>query len=492
MGSIGEVFTPLAWGRFAVSQAGLVDQWLSGRTILDPTLGNGQLLAALVESALADGHSPEALPFGNLYGIELDPGHHDKAVRHFQDAYGVDMGANFRRGDFFELEPHRCHVVLGNPPWINFSDLPTREKQLYKERFLRYGLAPDTQKLLLGGARIDVAALVVQKALLEHLTEGGEAWFFLPLSLFLNDGAHQSFRAYSTGGVSFAPQKIFDFQKERVFPGISTRYGLVCFHRDQQAEFPIPFFQWEGGTWRPREARPVFRSDDPLSVGEAGETSHWSEQKKIPLERRSLPRQGVNTGGANSVFFFEDFEVVDEGLCRAGGVPLPRSYVHPLITGSQFRDPWAPAHKWVLLPCDDSGKPLSPAALGRVPLLRNYLETHRQALLARKGALLQAWRNRGIWWALLGVGPYNFAPYKVVWEAFGKERFRPILLEGAWQANQSLQAFIPCWTEVEALRILDQLRDPFVESYLRSLKMAGTMNWAQPGKIRRLLCIGPD
>ena len=57
--------------------------------------------------------------------------------------------------------------------------------------------------------------------------------------------------------------------------------------------------------------------------------------------------------------------------------------------------------------------------------LAEYFSTRKGQLLARKGTMLNAWMKRGIWWACLGVGEYNFAPFKVVWEAYGKANFRP-------------------------------------------------------------------
>ena len=61
---------------------------------------------------------------------------------------------------------------------------------------------------------------------------------------------------------------------------------------------------------------------------------------------------------------------------------------------------------------------------------------------------------------------------------------------GTWQINQSLQAGMSFTNKREANKVLRQLKAPFVEAYLRSLMMEGTMNWAQPGKIKKLLDIG--
>lgn len=486
--SIGRVFTPLVWAKWAAVRGGLVAKWLSGSSVLDPTLGTGQLLAALVELALEAGHSLKSLPFSRLFGVEIDPETRLQALDSFRRSYGVDMEGQFLCADLFESKPVVCDLLFGNPPWITFGDLPFRVKAAYKARFLQSGLVPDARKLLLGGSRIDVAALVVQKTLADWLAPGGEAWFFLPLSLFLNDGAHAAFRNYRTPAGPFSPFVLCDFGDESVFGSVATRYALAGFRRDTSPVYPITYEQMEKGRWRRREARPAFGPTDPLSIGDPG-AAVWTAPG-IPVEKRSVPRQGVNTGGANSVFFFDRCEPAEGGLCRAGGRLLPRVLVHPLITSDQFRDPAREPRKWVLIPHGPDGRPLDQASLEALPSAFPYLAEHRAVLEARKGALVGAWKARGRWWALLGVGPYSFAPYKIVWEAYGRQEFRPRLFSGDWQVNQALQAYIPCWDEATARRLLEELSRPSVEAYLRSMNMPGTMNWAQPGKIRRLLEVG--
>lgn len=122
-----------------------------------------------------------------------------------------------------------------------------------------------------------------------------------------------------------------------------------------------------------------------------------------------------------------------------------------------------------------------------LPELKNYLEENKEALQNRKGVMLNAMMKRGHWWAMLGVGAYNFFPHKIVWEAYGKTSFNPTILEGHWQANQSLLAFIPVKTLAEAGRIQAELSDKQIENYLHSLKIEWTMNWAQPGKIKKII-----
>jgi hypothetical protein len=125
------------------------------------------------------------------------------------------------------------------------------------------------------------------------------------------------------------------------------------------------------------------------------------------------------------------------------------------------------------------------------PDLCQHLTEAKKELQERKGTLIRSSISKGIWWSLLGVGPYSFAPYKVIWEAYGKSDFTPVVLHSyagqVWQANQAMQAFIPCWDEADAKRICEGLTHPSILSLLQQLNGDGTCNWAQPGKIKEVL-----
>jgi hypothetical protein len=108
-------------------------------------------------------------------------------------------------------------------------------------------------------------------------------------------------------------------------------------------------------------------------------------------------------------------------------------------------------------------------------------------LEARRGHWLRRWIERGRWWALLGVGPYCFTPYRVTWPAYGADRFTPRVVPSPWQGQQALHAHIACETYDEALALAAALGRPAVEAYLRAFGTAGTRNFAQPGRVARLL-----
>lgn len=487
--NIGCVYTPVQRAASFFERYDIFEQWMKGCTVFDPTMGSGNLLEALIVMGLNKGFSIRDLPTHLLFGNELNTVQYDKTLTYFHTRYGLDMQGQFYNMDVFSLPSKAYDIVLSNPPWCNFTDLPLAYKSFVKPIFIELGLVLDTKKVLWGSSRIDIAALVVQKIMKDFLVPHGRCYCFIPLSLFLNGGAHRSFRAYRVGGTSFAPLEIYDLNGTDVFTGIGTRHGFVVFERDVHVEDVVPYFIWEQEAWREYQASPLFVSDHPLSVGTAQELAELREKPSIEVPDFARPRQGLNTSGCNDVFFFTSCtNVEDDHVCLGGTLIAPKKWVYPLMVGKNFREEDMTQQKWVLLlHHPKTGKPLSEDDVRHCDTVWSYLKQHEETLRHRKGVMIQSMIQKGFWWALLGVGKYSFAPYKIIWEASGKSTFRPKIVHGHWQANQSLQACMPMDTHERAKGILKRLQSNHVEQYLLSMKMKGTQSWAQPGKIKNLL-----
>lgn len=491
--SIGAVFTPTHWAKFAIETFGLLEKWLDGKRIFDPTMGEGSLLLSLIELGLSKGYALADLPTQHLYGVELNKSYYDAFLQK-AEKYSLNP-ANFWNQDLFFWDipasaSSRFDIILGNPPWQNFVDLPADYKEIAKPLYFKYDLVGKAQDLLWGGSRMDIASLVIQKAIAEHLEEEGEAIFFIPLSLLLNDGANETFRNFKVHQTQYALQVVYDFGAERAFEGVATRYGLAHFKRNLPTHYPIPYYLKVGKVWEKLFAKPLLHRLAPLSVTVGEHENPLDDWKPLTILPTQAPRQGINTCGANDIFFFEECEDFDKEnyLLNQKNI-LPKRFIFPLIMGKNFNatpNTQKKPLKWVLLPYNSKGKCLSMAEIARFPTLLAYFQAHQATLQNRKGTMLQAWIKKGYWWAMLGVGAYNFAPYKVVWEAYGKNTFEPRIFRKRWQANQALQCYIPCEDEATAQKILAYLQNPAIEAYLLSLKMEGTMNWAQVGKIKRL------
>lgn len=558
--SIGEVDTPLPWAVWVAERYGIVNRWLEGATVLDPTMGEGNLLEALLYGGIQRGIPFDRLPIDTLYGIERQGEKLTRFFKRIQDRYRLELPReNFLEADILldgidsigtsvslkgavsvraewqealssnHIPP--VDILFGNPPWITFASLPQAYKNQIKELFLRYSLVPKKNQALLGRSRVDLSALIVLLAISRFLRPGGEAVFFLPLSLFYGEGAGEGFRRFRSGDIPFHVREVVELPMEKVFPGVSTRGGVVYVKRDEEQQFPVRVYRMQKGSRGSEsvypmreyvyEARSGARGEDsgrPYHREKYEEKDFWVASPidgpesswilyqgkhpfpeglpRIPLPKESFPRQGINTCGANELFFFNSVEEEEKGVWRVSNSTLtchlPSAYLYPLLTSESFREHTPIPHKWVFLPYREDGHPLSPQHVEEDPLLKQFLGQHEERLRARKGVLIQQRIRKGCFWALFGVGAYCFYPWKVVWEAAGRKKFRPRIWEGRWQANQSLHGYLPFKSLQEAMRVLEALQNPRIEAYLQAPQAQGTLNWAQPGRMRRLFISACD
>lgn len=493
---IGVVFTPLDSCKQVLVDFGLFEKWLEGKVFFDPTAGEGNFLEAFIELAFDKNIPVTDRMLERLYANEIE----QEYIQNFFEKIRNKFGIVFPKNNFFNKDiilddlKLKVDILVGNPPWANFNDLPEEYKDRIKPSFIKYDLVKNTKDLLLGGSRIDIATLVASKTIKDHLSEKGEAYYFLPLSIFLNGDAHRSFRSYSINSVDFCVKKIIDFKDADIFGGlVSTRYGFAVFQRDLKQHFPIEYHLTDTGVNIIAEAKPLYSDDDALTIiRPADHESFLGSHFKITINENQKPRQGINTCGKNDLYIFDSYEPLDSELVRVKNkmreVTLPRQFICPLLTRSVLTGTETNPEKWVLLPYDKvTGKLLNEKQMELYPTLLDYLNTNRESLISRKGVLIQAGMKNGAWWGLLGVGQYSFAPYKIFWQAYGDKKFTVRLLDGTWQANQSMHAFIPVWDLRQAEDLISKFQDPFIEKYLLSHRMEGTCNWAQPGKVSKLL-----
>jgi hypothetical protein len=488
---IGRVFTPLSWAVWLIEVSGAFRAWLDGATVLDPTCGEGAFLEAFVSLARREGISITRDALARLHGMEIVEVDKFRLLERISACYDAKLVANnIRTADFITTKiVTRYDVIVGNPPWINFADLPDELKMKWAPAYIGYQLVTDKRKVLLGGSRADVATLILKKALDDGLTAVGRAAFFIPLSMFFNSGANDLFRPFPGSPHGYRVVRLWDFGREPAFEGISTRYGAVLFDRQVSQTWPVETNVRRGGIWAQSYSTAGDHRSGAWRRHERPETDEQS-LPMIAISPSQKPRQGVNTCGANGIFIFERCgHKLRNGFGEVW--ELEEELLFPLMNAGNFGRPVKTPQRWILLPHDTgSGRPLAWDAIAKFQRIAGYLSSHREVLTRRRGTLINAHIRRGYWWALLGVGPYAFAPWKVAWEALGRKSFTPVVLEGRWQGNQALHAFCPCNSLREAEALATALSGMQVEKWLKSSAMEGTCNWAQPGRIMQVLTMG--
>ncbi len=499
----GIVYTPEYWADWAAGKYGIAEKWMNGAVVLDPGCGRGALTAAVIRRAIRRGFVPNLDDMARLHCIDRD----NEAIRAFKDELPGITGmlfseVSFHIGDYLLEKPGiRADVVFSNPPWISFGDMDNEDKEKYKPVFRNSGLTPNPKSLILGGSRIDLAALFVAVALNRDTAENGEGYFFLPSSLFRSEAAHSAFRQLKLPGErSFALKEVWDMEGGAAFPGAGTAYCLAHYKAEEIQQWPVCWFQaGPENTWKEMEADPADGPESPLLPRPAGTPRIPPPQIYVP--EGTVPRQGVNCQGATAAFHIREIGEERNGrlpVVSKNGVKgfLPSELVFPLMSvstfsGNRVNEEKPVPDKWIFMPYRQNGKVMNREEIETFPDALEWIERHQKELKNRRGMMLKNVMKRGIYWALIGVGPYSFAPWKLAWESYGRNRFIPRLFSAEdgvhWQGNQALHAFLPFDNKESAHRALQDFLSPDLEEYLKKLGGAGTKTWAQPGRIRRLL-----
>ncbi|MCC6005094.1 MAG: N-6 DNA methylase, partial [Thermofilum sp.] len=78
----------------------------------------------------------------------------------------------------------RFDYVVGNPPWVNWENLPERYREASKSLWEYYGLVKRDSKIGLGKVKRDLAMLFLVRCFDLYLREGGRLGFLMPFTVF--------------------------------------------------------------------------------------------------------------------------------------------------------------------------------------------------------------------------------------------------------------------------------------------------------------------
>lgn len=123
---VGEVFTPIQWACWLVNQWNVFDRWIDGATVCDPTAGEGRFAFALFRQAREHGIAVTKEMLSRLCLMEWKQSYLDKFLHITKREYDLTIpAASICRCDIILDTPRRSFdILVGNPPWMNFTDLP--------------------------------------------------------------------------------------------------------------------------------------------------------------------------------------------------------------------------------------------------------------------------------------------------------------------------------------------------------------------------------
>jgi len=346
-------------------------------------------------------------------------------------------------------------LVIGNPPWVTASgvgalggaNLP--EKTNFQNR---PGLAART-----GKSNFDVA-----EWLLLRLLEAGHGRDVTLAMLVKTSVARRVLAHLWSTGVSVANAEMLRFDAALHF-GVAADACLLLCRLGARASIDCAVATLD----RPDDRQSAIGwRDGQLVSNPVAYDRHRALLSNVAPSNEMRWRSGVK----------HDCSAVME-LTREGGgwfrgasgepVELEPDYVYPLVKGTDVaRGRTAAARKWVIVTQRKTGDDTSTIA-DRAPKTWRYLCAHGDRLDARRSSI---YRNRPRF-AVFGVGPYTFAPWKVAVSALHKQpSFRVVgPIDGRPAVLDDTTYHLSSTSEADARSIVDELHEEGSRALLESL-----------------------
>lgn len=345
----------------------------------------------------------------------------------------------------------QADLVVGNPPWVNWEHLPQDYRDQSRRLWADYGLFSGKGRER-SFSKEDVSVLITYVAADRLLKREGVLAFLLPSGLFKSERNGAGFRRFTLrDGCGLKALKVADLTPLKPFERISVGAALFFARKGEKTTYPVPYQVWERRKKgkhtrfhtcldletalervRVREWQAVPSvAGDPASPWITADPALLAALTHVLGTNGYKARTGVFTGGANGVYWLRVLGE-EQGMLRVANVGgrakrevrgvtalIEPDYVFPMVRGGGVSRWHAVPDTWLLCPHTARTRmwPVPGEKLAQhAPATYAYLSSFREALDGRRG--FAGWEKeiqRQEFHAVLRVGEYTFAPYKVVW-----------------------------------------------------------------------------
>lgn len=355
--------------------------------------------------------------------------------------------ARIIKNNFAPLFTDQVDYVAGNPPWVTWESLPTEYRAETEFVWKKYRLYEHRgMKARLAAANDDISILMAYVSADCFLREGGSLGFVITQSVFQSVGG-EGFRRFKTQNSELCVKSVHDFVKVRPFEAAQNRPATFFFLKGKPTSYPIRYVEWRRiGSERIPEELPFELVRTRLAVEEKHARpsdknrldSAWEiygTDREVPSKLRGsseyTARKGVCTS-ANSVYWVncktktasglvlvENLNTIGKKKTEKLSKSIEPDLVFPVLRGRDVK-PWhaAPSLHLILPQVPGVGKSAIPLdeMRRRFPRTLEFLQEFEPVLRERN-----EWKKllKPIgepYYALYAVGPYTFAPWKVVFK----------------------------------------------------------------------------
>ena len=356
------------------------------------------------------------------------------------------------RNFFWSVVAGEFDIVVGNPPWVRWSNLPERYRERIKPTCEQYAIFSETPYH--GGNELDISGMLTYTVGDKWLKLGGTLVFVITQTHFQSPSS-QGFRSFKINDeTNLVPMEVDDLKKLKPFPRVSNKTAILRLQKvdkDVSPSYPITYRVWDKANGaqaslpeastksdifsrvylKDWEANPVDGGNSPWAVLPPG---RFKDMAAIQGESDWLAgRKGI-TADVNGIYMVR---VVDtnpsENLVRVETRPeagrtdigaarrfwVEPDLLYPLLKGA---GDFSACHLhlkdelFVLVPnlgIVNSAYDDAEATMSYLRQTSKFFHTYKDLLAKRSTYRLR--QKNAPYYAIYNVGSYTFAPYKVVW-----------------------------------------------------------------------------
>jgi type II restriction/modification system DNA methylase subunit YeeA len=401
------------------------------------------------------------------YNYGLDPKELHYLAGFYEKLYKLEVEDNNKiwvgiiRNAFAPILKGKFDFVIGNPPWVNWENLPDEYREISKPLWTLYGMAKVISR---GGFKKDLAMLFLARCFDLYLKQGGKLGFLMPFTVFKAQ-AGAGFRDFLAKNSKI--HVIHDLVTLYPFEGATNRTSAIVLEKVHEVERKVKHFIWVNLSNKP------ISTDKPLEEVLKEVKKHEALMIPVEPERPETPWMQITPGateavkalltgfqhyrahegvisGLNQVYFIEVRGKTTDGKLIITNPPEPGQkkrvkqveaviepdLVYPLIRGRNIKRWYVDFEgKYIVVPHDPkSGHPIEPEEMKtKFPNAFAYFNQFKKELKERtikpflslrekikkgknKFESSRAEMELEKWFYIAdNVGGYTFAPYKVAW-----------------------------------------------------------------------------
>lgn len=337
-------------------------------------------------------------------------------------------------------------LVVGNPPWVKWSNLPRPYAEFIKPICDRMDIF--SEDVWVGGIQSDISTVVTYHALERFVKKGGCLAFLITGTVFKNESS-QGFRRWKLRIAGkdepMTVETVEDYASLHPFEGVANWPTLLLIRRNGvETSYPVRYRRFLGvkrnetlnlSFFEDLQAIPVPGTDaGPWLVGTKEEMQVWPDLFNAAGDSIYRARKGVTTD-ANGVFFVNVRPVSDHRFVRISNDPnkgrrrsivkksaiVERDDIFPLLRGrdvQRFVAAPQPGQCIIVPQRGMFGDGTLPATR---PRMFRFLSEFRTILEQRSS--YRRFQQGKPFWSIWSTGDYTFAPYKVVWKEMSGNGF---------------------------------------------------------------------